>query len=142
MPRDLRALLIDVAAEARRLPPSGTVSLTGLQRIISALPVAALIADNDGRYVLANAAACSLTGHTTDALKRLSVWDLTPDPRAHEAERLWRTFLDRREQSGEYALLTKDGEVVTVRYAAQINLLPGLHISLIERRRRLRTTRP
>jgi len=134
MPRDLRALLADVVIEAQQLPRSGAVPLASLQRIMNALPVAALIADNQGRYVLANAAACTLTGHSVDALKRLSVWDLTPDPKAHEAERLWWAFLDRREQSGEYALLTKSGEVISAVYAAQLNLLPGLHISLLERR--------
>lgn len=100
-------------------------------RMLEALPVAALGTDNHGRYVMANEAACTLTGYTREELKRLSVWDLTLDSKEHEAERLWRTFLERREQSGEYSLVTKNKGVAEIVYVARINLLPGLNVSLL-----------
>jgi PAS domain S-box-containing protein len=100
-------------------------------RMLEALPVAALCTDNHGRYVMANAAACTLTGYSLEELKRLSVWDLTLDSKEHEADRLWRTFLEQREQSGEYPLLTKGKRIAEIVYAARINLLPGLNVSLL-----------
>jgi PAS domain S-box-containing protein len=81
-----------------------------------------------------NSAACELTGYTANELLQLWVWNLTPGEHSHQYERLWRAFLDRGEQSGEYLLLTRAGAAIPVRYVAQTNLLPGLHLSLLERK--------
>jgi PAS domain S-box-containing protein len=132
MPSVLRARLAEVTKEARRLARGRPASVTILSRLVDSLSVAALVSDNDGRFVLANDAAVRLTGYEIDELLHLSVWGLTPETKDHEAERLWRAFLEYREQSGEYEIVGKDGRIVTTVYAAQTNVLPGLHISLLE----------
>ena len=100
MPSVLRARLAEVTKEARRLVRGRPASVTILSRLVDSLSVAALVSDNDGRFVLANDAAVRLTGYEIDELLHLSVWGLTPETKDHEAERLWRAFLEYREQSG------------------------------------------
>ena len=132
MPALLRARLAEVTTETRRLARGREESVDLLRRLVGALPVAALVADNTGRFVVTNAAAWRLTGYTAGELQTLSVWDLTPASKEHEGERLWRTFLERNEQTGEYALVRKDGRIIIAAYAAQTHLLPGLHLSLLK----------
>jgi HTH-type transcriptional regulator, bacterioopsin transcriptional activator and related proteins len=102
-----------------------------LRSVIDTLPDAALVADSHGRYVAANHAAAPLTGYTLSELVCLSVWQLTPNAKEHEAETLWRAFLLRHEQQGEYPILTKTNRVIVAEYAATTNVLPGLHLSLL-----------
>jgi PAS domain S-box-containing protein len=102
-----------------------------LRRLIDALPVAVLLADDNGRYILTNALASEMTGYSAEELRRLSVWQLTPGTNEHEAETLWRAFRQQRAQSGGYQLLTIEGQVVAAKYAARANVLPGMHVSLL-----------
>ena len=125
----LETLATDADTAVRR----GEVPVDVLRRLIDALPVAALVVDDTGRYILANARASELTGYSPDELRRLSLWQLTPDVNEHEAETLWRAFRQQRAQTGDYQLLTKDGTVLTVKYAARTNVLPKMHVSLLER---------
>ena len=127
----LNALTTEATEGVRR----GEAPLDVLRRLIDALPVAALVADDDGRYVLTNWLASELTGFSEDELRRLSVWDLTPGRNDHEAETLWRAFRQQRAQSGDYQLLTKAGHVVTATYAARAHVLRGLHVSLLQDQR-------
>ncbi|MEO6239181.1 MAG: PAS domain-containing protein [Vicinamibacterales bacterium] len=99
---------------------------------IDPLPVAALVSDQTGRYVTANQRAGFLTGYSLAELMRLSVWELTPGTDARDGETLWRAFLQQQRQGGEYRLLGVAGRLVSVRYAAHANVLPGLHLSLLE----------
>jgi PAS domain S-box-containing protein len=124
-------LLNRLAADAAEDVSRGGAPLEVLSWLIEELPVAALVADDDGRYVLTNPLASTLTGYSADELRRLSVWDLTPSRNDHEAETLWRAFRQQRAQSGDYQLLTKAGRVVTATYAARAHVLRGLHISLL-----------
>lgn len=106
-------------------------ALTVLRRLIGSLPFAALIADSHGRFVAANSQATVLTGYSVSELERLSVWHITPTANNHEAETLWRAFLSRGDQHGEYPVLTKTNRVVLAEYAARTDVLPGLHVSLL-----------
>jgi PAS domain S-box-containing protein len=124
-------LLNRLAADAAKDVSRGGAPLEVLNRLIEALPVAALVADDDGRYVLTNPLASNLTGYSADELRRLSVWDITPSRNDREAETLWRAFRQQRAQSGDYQLMTKSGRVVTAAYAARAHVLRGLHVSLL-----------
>lgn len=126
------ALLDAIAADAAAAVRHGEAALDALARLIEALPVAALVTDDDGRYILTNPLASNLTGYSAEELRRLSVWDLTPEVREHELDTLWRAFRQQRSQSGDYQLLRKDGRVVTAKYAARVSVLPGLHVSLLQ----------
>src|SRR5689334_16980080 len=83
--------------------------LAAIRRLIDRLPLAALVADDDGHYVLANAAGLRLTGYLPSEIRRRSVWHLTPSVNQRDVEVLWRAFLRQKEQRGVYEILTRSG---------------------------------
>jgi len=99
---------------------------------------AVLVANNRGRYVHVNDKAVRLTGYTRDELLRLSVWDLTPMQGRVDSRRLWRDFLRHGRLCGEYQLRRKDGRTIIANYIAVTNVLPGIHVSLLVTRGRMR----
>jgi PAS domain S-box-containing protein len=116
----LNTLIADTGEKGRSLKES-----------IDALLLAVLVTDDSGAFVMANAAASSLTGYSEAELPKLSVWHITPDVHEREAETLWRAFRQQREQFGTYRLLLKDGRTAVTRYAARANVVPGLHVSVL-----------
>jgi len=108
-------------------------SLAALAQSLRELPVPALLTDDAGSYVVANAAASRLTGYTTSELLSMSVWDLTPVVKERETEVLWRSFVRVGTQRGTIKLKTKKGTAVSARYIARSHILPGLHLSLLRR---------
>ena len=102
-----------------------------LKELVDASPLAVLVADDDGKFVMANRAASSLTGYSLSELLKLSVWQITPDVHEREAETLWRAFRQHSEQSGSYRLLLKGGRTAVAEYVARTNVLPGLHVSVL-----------
>src|SRR4051812_18540747 len=104
MPLELLNQLRDVTAKTVHLPHDDE-SWTALQELLDTIPVAALVADDNGRYVAANISAATLTGYGRRVLRGLSVWDLTPKITEDAAKLLWREFLSDQVQQGEYALL-------------------------------------
>ena len=98
---------------------------------LAAAPVAILIANDRARYVEVNAAATVLTGYTRSELLRMSVWDLTPEPKKSTGMTAWKAFLRTGEQSGAYPLRCKDGTVVRAAYFATAHVLPNLHLSAL-----------
>jgi PAS domain S-box-containing protein len=128
------ALVNRLRTDAKDGVRRGGASLDVLRRLLEALPVAAFVADDDGRYILTNALASELTGYSAEELRRLSVWQLTPGVNEHDAETLWRAFRQQGAQTGDYELLTKNGQVVRAKYAARANVLPRMHVSLLDGR--------
>ena len=96
---------------------------------VASVSAAVLIANDHARYIDANAAASSLTGYTRAELLRMNLWDLTPQRSAQIGQKLWRAFLGRGRMRGSYQLCCKDGSIVTARYVAVANVLPGIHVS-------------
>lgn len=92
---------------------------------------AILIADNDGRHMDANPAACALLGYPRAELLRLSVWELAPINARGLAESRWREFGAAGRESGEYTLQRKDGAMVEVECRAVADFVPGLHLSIL-----------
>jgi PAS domain S-box-containing protein len=92
---------------------------------------AILIADNSGRYVDANPAACILLGYTRDELRQMSPMDLsTPEQMAATAVK-WNQFVAVGVQRGQLELQRRDGETRTVEYNAVSDFHPGLHLSIL-----------
>lgn len=90
-----------------------------------------VIADDDRRYVAANAAACLLLRLPEEDVLRLRVDDLTPpEHRAHVGP-LWAAFIRDGTQDGKYELLMPDGARVTIEYSATANIEPGQHLSIL-----------
>ena len=134
MAADLRVRLLEVVEEAQRIARTtdATPGEQLLAQLIERFPfTAALVANTEGRYVAANRAASVLTGYGQQELLTLSVWDLTPPAGERDVDVLWRAFLQQREQSGVYTLVTRDGRTVEAPYAARAHVLPGLHLSLL-----------
>ncbi len=94
--------------------------------------LAVLLADNYGSLIGVNQAAVNLLGYTRSKLCRLSVWDLTPEATESEFDVLWRSFRRSRFQCGVYAVSTSKGRVRRTFYFAEPNVLPGVHVSVLQ----------
>jgi len=102
-----------------------------LHEMVEASPLAVLVANDHGSFVMANAVASELTGYSVSQLRNLSLWQITPDVLEREAEILWRAFLQQREQFGTYRLIKKNGHTIVVSYAARTNVVRGYHVSVL-----------
>jgi PAS domain S-box-containing protein len=103
--------------------------------------ISVLVADDEARYVEANAAACALSGYSRDELLALTIWDLTPEQRVPQDRRLWDRFLRDGRFEGSYRIRRRTGETVTIRCAASANISPGLHVSALAPARLLEVIR-
>ena len=135
--KELRSLKRTAAALKARPRPKDVVLLE-LEDSVRRSRYAVLVTDKHSRYVAANPAALALTGYTRGELLKLGVWSLAPEPDERDVEALWRGFLDSGEQRGVFKLRRKSGRIVNTHYVAATNVLPGIHISVLERTRRAR----
>ena len=90
-----------------------------------------VIADDAGHYLAASGATRALTGYDAAELTGLSVWDLTPLPKAADGRGLWKEFIAAGMQHGQYVLRRRDGQPVEAQYYAVANIAPGWHVSAI-----------
>ncbi|MEB3212332.1 MAG: PAS domain S-box protein [Leptolyngbyaceae bacterium] len=90
---------------------------------------AILIADDDGRYIDANPAACELLGMPHADVLQHSVADFA-DP-AMDAAEVWRQFLEQGRMSGEFRLYLPDGQVKDAEFNAIAHFIPGQHLSVM-----------
>lgn len=89
-----------------------------------------LLADDDRRYINANAAACELLGYDIATLRTMSVDDITiPEYRPY-LDDVWQDFLGRGGTVGRFAVLCADGSRAEVEFNATANVAPGLHLSI------------
>ena len=102
-----------------------------LDEMVEASRFAVLVTNDDGLFVMANPAACTLIGGSRSDVLKLSVWQITPDVHEREAETLWRAFRQQSEQFGTYRVLRVDGRTVVCEYAAKTNVTHGLHVSVL-----------
>jgi PAS domain S-box-containing protein len=86
--------------------------------------------DDEGRFVDANPAVCSLLGYSREEFLRMSVADVTPARSRELVGDLWRTFLAEGHLSGEFTQICKDGSTREVDYRAVAHILPGIHLSV------------
>jgi two-component system cell cycle sensor histidine kinase/response regulator CckA len=89
---------------------------------------AILIADDDGRYVDVNHAACELLGRERGAVLGLTVADISTS--VVDAKAAWAAFLEAGESTGSFAVVRPDGEKRELEFAAKANVLPGRHLSV------------
>lgn len=94
-------------------------------------PVAILVANDEGVYVEANAAAEAMFGCTPGALLGKKVSDFVAPIRAGSADALWTKFQADGTQLGTIIISRADGTDRLLRYSARANFLPGLHLSLL-----------
>src|SRR4051794_18240783 len=89
-----------------------------------------LLADDDRRYVDANDAAVALLGLPRERLRAMRIDDLAAPSLRAGLEEVWRDFMARGNQTGEFALAPPGGRTVEVLYSATANVLPGRHLSI------------
>jgi PAS domain S-box-containing protein len=87
------------------------------------------IADDEGRYVDCNPAACALFGLSKEELLRKKVADFA-DPNL-DMTGVWQQFLQQGQQKGEFSLHRPDGRVVETEFAAVTNFIPHRHLSVL-----------
>jgi PAS domain S-box-containing protein len=91
-----------------------------------------LLADDEGHYVDANPAACSLLGYSHAELMQKKVADIVDQSQGQpETVALWQRFLDERRQTGRIVLRHKDGHTLVAEYSAVASIQPGVHLSVL-----------
>ena len=88
-----------------------------------------VIADDGGRYVEANPAACELFGLPREELLGRSIADFAPE--GFDFEDAWRSFSTGKNERGLFPLVRADGERRVVEYSATREILPGHHLSIM-----------
>ncbi|MBV9336371.1 MAG: helix-turn-helix transcriptional regulator [Solirubrobacterales bacterium] len=90
-----------------------------------------VIADDQRRYVAANAAACLLLRLPEEEVLRMRIDDLTPPENRAQVEALWAAFIRDGTQQGTFELLMPDGQRVQIEYSATAGVAPGQHLSIL-----------
>ncbi|HWB76982.1 MAG TPA: response regulator, partial [Nannocystaceae bacterium] len=91
---------------------------------------AMLLADDDGRFVEANPAACELLGVERERLVTMHIGDIVPSaPGPFAGARTG--FVQRGRESGVVELRRADERLLTVEYNAIGEVLPGVHLSVL-----------
>lgn len=90
---------------------------------------AMILADATGRWVAVNDAACELFGRPREALLGEAPGSFAPPD--YDAEAAWAEFLESDLDRGIYPLVRPDGEQRTAEFAATLDVLPGLHLSIL-----------
>jgi PAS domain S-box-containing protein len=93
-----------------------------LGEAIEHAPVAILVADEEMRYVAANATATGLLGYTREELLQLRVPDVAGYP---EAEGEFEAMIAAGELVGRTTVVCKDGSRRTLRYRSSETTIAG-----------------
>ncbi|HEY6912076.1 MAG TPA: ATP-binding protein [Myxococcales bacterium] len=99
--------------------------------LFESAPDAILVADDQGRYVAANASACELFGVPLQDLLGKRVTDFVRPEELRVTEQQWSRFRAERLQSGRFPLRRPDGEARILEYNAVSDAAPGLHLSIL-----------
>jgi PAS domain S-box-containing protein len=86
-------------------------------------PVAVFLADEHGKYVAVNQAACLMLGYTRDELLSLRVADVARYSKANEE---WGEMQTTGTLTGTSTLTRKDGSTVEFSYAAGTTTVAGM----------------
>jgi PAS domain S-box-containing protein len=95
-----------------------------LGEAIEHAPVAVFVADEQGRFVAVNQAACVLLGYDRGELLQLSVTDIAPDRGVEEQPS------ERRMGVRTSTLTRKDGSTVQFTYATGATSVAGMPVSV------------
>ena len=92
---------------------------------------AILVADDDGRYIDVNPAACQLLGYTRAELLSKSFFDIIDGDERPSLQASWQRFIDGGTLRGSVSVQRKDGTIIQTRYQAVANFTPGRHLATI-----------
>jgi PAS domain S-box-containing protein len=88
-------------------------------------PVAVLVADEHGRYVAVNQAACRLLGYTREELLAMQATDVA---RYDEAPAEWAEMELRGSHTGVSTVTCKNGSTVEFAYVAGATVVAGMPV--------------
>jgi PAS domain S-box-containing protein len=86
-------------------------------------PVAILVADEEMRYVAANATACELLGYSREELLTLKLTDVARYP---EAEGEFEAMISAGELAGRMTVVCKDGSKRNLRHRSSETSIAGI----------------
>ena len=89
-----------------------------------------MLADDERRFIDANAAACEMLGLPAEKVRSLRFDDLALPEARPFLDELWQTFLEERSRAGHYEFLLPDGRRVEFDYSATANVEPGTHLAV------------
>jgi PAS domain S-box-containing protein len=101
-----------------------------LQAMFDNTQDAILLADDEGRCVDANPAACSLLGCWRDELLGQVFWKTIVAPSLPDGAAWWRRFLNAGRLDGEFVLRRPNGTPVEVEWRGVSQIEPGLHLGV------------
>jgi PAS domain S-box-containing protein len=85
-------------------------------------PAAVFVADEEGRYVAVNQAACTLVGYTREELLAMRITDLS------KSTRKWDEMRATGDVSGTTELIRKDGSLAPFNYVAGATTVAGMPV--------------
>jgi PAS domain S-box-containing protein len=86
-------------------------------------PAAVFVADENGRYVAVNQAACTLVGYSREELLSMRVADI-----AEDEDDKWAEMRRTGQVSGTALLACKDGSIVSFNYVAGATIVAGMPV--------------
>lgn len=114
------------------MPPDSRYAAPYLRALFDHLPIGVVLADDEGRYIDANAAACAIYERDLDQMIGLSVRDLVPRAEGDAVEMQWQAFLRDGEQAGVFDMTLPSGATRRVQFHAHARFAPGLHCSFVQ----------
>ena len=99
--------------------------------VFRSTPDAILVANDEGKYVAANPAACEMFGLPLQQLLGKRVTDFVRPEDLVVTHREWDRFRAERAQTGQFPLRRPDGQTRMLEYSAAANFAPGLHLSVL-----------
>jgi PAS domain S-box-containing protein len=97
--------------------------------LIEVCPDAVVLADDDGRFLDMNDAACDLFGRPRDEVLKIRVGDLITRESPGAGDR-YAQYLQTGRESGEFAFIRPDGELRVAFYSA-CRMAEGRHLSIL-----------
>jgi PAS domain S-box-containing protein len=129
--RPARFVVVIEITERNRMAQALVESQRRLQALFDNAIDGILFADDSGRYVEANPAACALLGYTRDEMLSLPVFDiLAPEVRRWSGD-AWDRFLAQGTHVGEVYTVARDGSRKRVEFKAVAHVLPGVHLAIV-----------
>jgi PAS domain S-box-containing protein len=90
-----------------------------------------LIANDEGNYLDANPAACTLLGLVRDTLNGQPIWRIRQSESVSQSQMCWQSCLAQGQMKGECRFQLPDGSLKDLEYSTIANFLPGRHLSVL-----------
>jgi PAS domain S-box-containing protein len=117
------------AVEHYRAERSADVARRRFQAVFEQAFDAMIIADDEGRYLDVNSAACELFGRLEGDLLGSTAREFTVEN--FDFSTAWETFKSSDADRGLYPVRRPGGEIRIAEYAATTNIRPGEHLSVL-----------